>query len=254
MEEETTTPAEQSSDEEFGQEFSEEGASEESSQPEGEEFEDETVEPKEYEIGGKKYTEEELLEALQAREDYQHLLPEFTRRSQKLAELERKLAQVQQQPDLSKDEKLEETKRLLKEQLGVVTREDLEQIIKDLQDFYQGDVQLQRAVSALEKKYSGAHGEPKFDYEKLKQFLVEKYGEDQENWPDNIDLEYEYWDMNRDYFSQIPKVKSAVAQTERRSSTPFSLAKKKIKFEPTGKGEVSTEEAAQEILRQYGIK
>jgi len=255
MEEETTSPAEQS-DEEFGQDISEEGTSEESSQPEGvgEELEDETIEPKEYEIGGKKYTEEELLEALQAREDYQHLLPEFTRRSQRLAELEKQIAQIQQQPNVSEDEKLAETKRLLKEQLGVVTREDLERIIADIQDFYQGDIQLQRAVAELEKKYSGANGEPKFDYEQLKDYLVQKYGEDKENWPDNIDLEYEYWDMNRDYFSQIPKVKSAVAQTERRSSTPFSLAKKKIKFEPTGKGEVSVEDAAKEILRQSQIK
>jgi len=250
MNEEEENPVEQS-DEEFNPDVSEEGTSEESSQPEGEENPEE---PKKYTIDGQEYTEDEILEALQAKEDYQHLLPEFTRRSQKLAEMEKQLAQIQQQPNVPQDEKLEETKRLLKEQLGVVTKDDLEKVISDIQNFYQGDVQLQKAVAGLEKKYSGANGEPKFDYDKLKNYLVQKYGPDKEAWPDNIDLEYEYWDMNRDYFSRIPKVKSAVARTERRSSTPFSLEKKKITFEPTGKGEISAEDAAREILRQSQVK
>ena len=243
-------------DEGFQETAPEEGTPEGSSQPEN--TPDETMQDegeKEYTLSdGTKLTESQIQEALQAREDYKYLLPEFTRRSQKLSELEKQVAAVQQQPNVPQDQKLEETKRLLKEQLGVVTKEDLTKVIQDVQNYYQGGLEVQKAVSTLEKKYSGANGEPKFDYDQLKDYLVQKYGEDQSNWPDNVDLEYEYWDMNRDYFSSIPKVKSQVAHTERRSSTPFSLEKKKIKFEPTGKGEVSAEDAAKEILRQYQNK
>ena len=248
MNDEEITPSEQP-DEGFGGENLGEGTPEESSQPQETPQE---IDDKEIELSdGTKVKESQIQEALQAREDYNYLLPEFTRRSQKLAELEKQVAQVQNQPNVPQDQKLEETKRILKEQLGMVTKDELQKMIGDVQSFYQGDVQLQKAVTNLGKKYSGESGEPKFDYDQLKDYLVQKYGDNQDSWPNNIDLEYEYWDMNRDYFSKIPKVKSAVARTERRSSTPFSLEKKRIKFEPTGKGEVSAEDAAKEILRQY---
>jgi len=229
----------QSSIEEVDGEITEEGSASESLQPEAEEIE----------IDGRKYTKDEINEALAAREVYKSLLSEFTRRSQKLAELEKQLQTVSQSSK-PEDEKLQEARRILKEQLKVVTQEDLEQAVEAIRNEKRADAQLQQAVSALSEKYSGEKGEPKFDYNKIKQALREKYGEDSKNWPPTIDLEYEYWDLNRDYFSRIPEIKSKVEPTERSGSAPFTLGKKKIVFEPTGKDEVSAEEAARELLRE----
>ncbi len=243
----------QSSIEEVDGEITEEGSASESLQPEAEEIE----------IDGRKYTRDEINEALAAREDYKSLLSEFTRRSQKLAELEKQLQTVSQSSK-PEDEKLQEARRILKEQLEFVPREDLEKALEDfrkkfeeefskkLQEEKLQDVQTQQVISALSKKYSGEKGEPKFDYDKLVRRLYEKYGYDKDNsnWPPVIDLEYEYWDLNRDYFSKIPEIKSKVEPTERSGSAPFTLGKKKIVFEPTGKDEVSAEEAARELLRE----
>ena len=215
----------------------------------GEEGASPASQPEELEIDGKKYTKEELEDALRVREDYKSLLPEFTRRSQRLSELEKQLQTVQQSQK-PEDEKLQEAKRILKEQLGVVTKEDLEQIQQAIRNESQADVQLQKAVSDLEKKYTGEKGEPKFDYNELKSSMIEKYGYDKANWPPTVDLEYEYWDLHRDYFSKLPEIKSKVEPTERSGSAPFTLAKKKIVFEPTGKDEISAEEAAKELLRE----
>ena len=245
--------SEEQADEDFDGTSEEDSTSEESYQPEEDEFSDEDT-SQEVEIDGKKYTQQELQEALQAKEDYNYLLPEFTRRSQKLAELEKNVSQIQQQPNVPEDQKVEETKKLLREQFGVVTKEDLEQVLSGLEASRQAETQLQQTVGDLGKLYSGEHGEPKFNYNEVKDYLTSQYGDNPGDWPDKIDLEAAYLSLHRDFFSRIPKVKSTVAQTERRSSTPFSLEKKKIKFDPAGKDEMSAEDAAREIIAQSKVK
>ena len=246
---------EEQSDEELLGNTEGEGTSEPSQPEEGSttlnnqpEYPTETQTPQEVEIDGQKYSVDDIKDAIKAREDYNYLLPDYTRKSQKLAELQKQLEQVKQS-SAPEDQKLEEAKRILKDQMGVVTREDLEQLKQSFAEEADAKIQLQEAVGALSQKYSGAHGEPKFDYSTLQQYLYNKYGLDRKNYPPVVDLEYEYWKMNEDYYSKLPEAKSAVANVERGSNTPYTIPKRKITFEPKNKDEVSVEDAAREMLK-----
>ncbi len=196
-----------------------------------------------FKVGDKEYTADEIEELNQIKDDYNHLLPEFTRKSQRLADLEKQSKEPQVEPNAD----IEETRKILKEELGVVTKDDLQKFQEEIQSQQQADQQLKKVVSQLDKKFSGDRGEPKFSYPDLEVFIQEKYA--QTGYPTNIDIQAEYFDMNQEFYSQLPKVKANVAQTERRTSVPFSLEKKKIRFEPTGKDEVSAEDAAREYIR-----
>jgi len=179
----------------------------------------EIQEPEErvFEIEGQKFTESELKEILQKAKNYEHLLPEFTRRSQELAELKKLKEQLtsSQSPEQKVEE---EVIKYLRENLGLVTKKDLQDFFvefgKALQTYIEEEEKLRRAIETLSKKYDGTNA-PKFDYEKLREHLIKKYGEDRANWPDYIDLEYEYFDMNREFFSKVPELKKKTVPSER---------------------------------------
>jgi len=216
--------------------------------------EEEQAEEPTYEIEGKSYKLSELKDLLQKAKHYEHLLPEFTRRSQELAELKRKLESPSKQTSESvEDEIRQQALRYLREQLGLVTKEDLEgflqQVVNSVQTYIEEQNKLQRAIEYLEKKYDGTFF-PKFDYEKLKEFLVQKYGEDVSNWPKTIDLHLEYLDMNREFFEKLPEFQRKAVITERGGiPSPGTVVSKKIVEKPTKEDEISLEEAALDFLK-----
>jgi DNA repair exonuclease SbcCD ATPase subunit len=197
--------------------------------------------PQEIEIDGQKYTIDQIKEALQAARDYQYLVPEFTRKSQRLAELERQLETLQAAKEkVAEDPAKAEAKRVLKE-LGVPFLEDLEQKIADVKE----EIHLEKVLDYLEKKYDGSHGEPPFDRDEVMDFALRQFGDQ-----DRIDLEYAYKKLHADFWDKLPTPEKKVVKTERGGGkTEFSLPKKKITFEPKGEGEVSVEEAAKEFLK-----
>lgn len=215
--------------------------------------EEQTEEPI-YEIEGQSYKLSELKDLLQKAKHYEHLLPEFTRRSQELAELKRKLESSSKQlGENVEDEVRRQALNYLREQLGLVTKEDLEgflqQLVSSVQTYIEEQNKLQRAIEYLEKKYDGTFF-PKFDYEKLKEFLVQKYGEDKANWPKTIDLHLEYLDMNREFFEKLPEFQRKAVVTERGGiPSPGTTISKKIVERPTKEDEISLDEAALEFLK-----
>jgi hypothetical protein len=197
--------------------------------------------PQEIEIEGQKYTIDQIKEAIQAAKDYQYLVPEFTRKSQRLAELERQLETLQTaQQKIEEDPAKVEAKKVLKE-LGFLTGEDLEQKITDVKE----EIHLEKVLDYLEKKYDGSHGEPPFDRDAVMEFALKQFGDQ-----DRIDLEYVYKKLHADFWDKLPTPEKKVVKTERGGGkTEFALPKKKISFEPKGEGEVSVEEAAKEFLK-----
>lgn len=217
--------------------------SEEKEAPEKEETKSEEGEAiQEIEIDGKKYTLEQLKEALQAARDYQYLVPEFTRKSQRLAELERQLAELQKaQAKVEEDPAKAEAKRVLRE-LGFLTADELDQKIQEVRE----EIQLEKVCDYLEKKYDGSHGEPPFNRDEVFEYVLKNMA-DQER----VDLEYAYKKLHEDFWGRMPIPEKKVVKTERGGGkTEFSLPPKKIKFEPTKEGEISVEEAARQLLEE----
>jgi arsenate reductase-like glutaredoxin family protein len=218
--------------------------------PSGEEAGEEKVEEVEptIEIGGRKYTADEIRELTEKARRYEELLPEFTRRSQKLAELEKQFSQSASPEEQAKVEVL----RYLRENMGIVTKQELEEFFSNftqrLEQIIKEREHLSEAVSHLEKKYDGTVF-PKFDYGELRNYLYEKYGQDKSNWPDTIDLEYEYFQMHRDFFEKMPEIRKQAIPTEKKG-VPASVIPpaKKVVEKATKEGEISLEDAMLEAL------
>jgi hypothetical protein len=173
-----------------------------------------------FEIGGQKYTLSQLEEALKKARDYEYLQKEFTRKSQKLSELEKQF----QQSSSPEDQVKAETLKYLRENLGLMTREDFNEFMKNLAAWIDESNRLNQVVDELSKKYDGTRF-PKFDYSRIVDHLYQKYGE-KENWPPTIDLEYEYFDLNREFFSKLPEVQKKAVPSERGIPSSTVSAKK----------------------------
>jgi len=234
---------------------SEEKETPEEVSPEGEQAQEvsEEVEEEKIRIGDKEYTKDEIEKLIEKARNYDYLLPEFTRRSQRLAELEKQLRASASPEDKAKAEAL----KYLRENLGLLTREDLQEFMTSFAERLEGYLaekeKLQDVVKYLEQKYPGGTL-PKFDYEKLRNYLYEKYGQDKSQWPETIDLEYEYWQMNRDFFERLPEtLKKRIVPTESKG-VPASIVPpaKKIVEKPTKEGEISLEEAMEQMLGTLG--
>jgi hypothetical protein len=173
-----------------------------------------------FEIRGQRYTLSQLEEALKKARDYEYLQKEFTRKSQKLAELEKRL----QQSTSPEDQVKAETLKYLRENLGLMTREDFNEFMQNFVAWIEESNRLNEVVNELSRKYDGTRF-PKFDYPKIVEHLYQKYGE-KENWPPIIDLEYEYFDLNREFFSKLPEVQKKAVPSERGIPSSVVGAKK----------------------------
>lgn len=202
------------------------------------------------EIEGQKYTIEELKDLMQKAKNYEHLLPEFTRRSQRLAELEKKLETSENPEDRVRAEAI----KYLRENLGLVTKEDLDnfmnQLVTGLQTYITETQKLNEAVAYLEKKYDGTVY-PRFDFEAVRRYIRQKYGD---KIPEIVDLEDEYLAMNKEFFEKLPQklseVKKTSVPTERGiGATPTGVSKKIVE-KPTKPDEISLEEAALDFWKQ----
>jgi len=205
-------------------------------------------EPQKIKIGDQEYTVDQLKEALQRARDYEYLVPEFTRKSQRLAELERQLQTLQATKKELEDPTKVAAMNYLKE-LGFPTREEAKQMIQEAINNLYEDIELEQVCQYLEQKYDGSHGEPPFNRDEVLKFALENFSD-----MPRVDLEYCYKKLHEDYWGKLPEKPTKKAPvTERGGRTEFTLPKAKIKFEPKGTGEISVEEAAKEFLKSREV-
>lgn len=185
----------------------------------------------EFEIDGQKYSADQLKEAIKAAGDYQHLVPEFTKKSQLLSKLgvntpediDKKMKEIDEAAKgggKSEDPKVTEARKILREQLGVVTKEDIQSVFDFIASMKSAeeDRQLQEAAGALSSKYDGSHGEPKFDVVaiansvKAKPELAVYVQVDGQYF---VDLEQTYRRVYAEYFDKVSGFKAKPIKTER---------------------------------------
>ena len=201
--------------------------------------------PTEFEISGKKYTAEALEEAVKLAEDHGHLVPEFTRKSQLLSEYEKLgnlddlkkiIAQAEKAKTGPASPEIEEARKILKEQLGVVTKEDFDELKKTIDGLQQSnrasaekaeDSHLEEITKTLSEKYSGKKGEPPFKIEEIAKAVKQNptlavYVQVNDQYL--IDLEQTYKRIFADFWDKIPDIKAKPVKTERgsgpQSNTP----------------------------------
>ncbi len=191
---------------------------------------DEGAQPTEFEIDGQKYTPDQLKEALKLSQDYKYFVPEFTKKSQALAEYE-KLGKLD---DIKKivaapsngNPQIDQAKKILKEQLGVVTKEDVEQLMNEIKEIKEsgsireGNAQLESVNKFLAGKYDGKKGEPAFKIEEVAKVVnndpnLAVYVN--VNGQFLIDLEQTYKRIHGDFWDKLPEIKAKVVKTERGS-------------------------------------
>ncbi len=200
----------------------------------------------EFEIDGAKYSVDDLKAALKAAGDYEQLLPEFTRKSQSLAEASKKLEQLEQITKKPGEETvtnpaIEQAKKVLREQIGVITAEDLKPILDVVQAIQaQRENQVLESVSdTLSKKYDGSHGEPKFDVTKIAEAVKgdpSKAVYVQVGDQYLVDLEQTYKRVNGGFWDKVPEFKQPqVVRTERGAGTRTAPL-------PEGQGKAATDE------------
>lgn len=201
----------------------------------------ETMEEPVVEIEGQKFTISELQQYLDKAKKYEHLLPEFTRRSQKLKELERQLKEQNIPQELA------ELKKLLREKLEVLTKQDLAEAFEQLA-IKEEEKRKEEALQYLAEKYDGKKFPIKFDYNKVVNYIREKYGG---NMPEYIDLETEFIQMNLPYFEKLVEQPKSAIPTERAiPSSITAFPSKKIVDIPEKEDEISLEEALYKTLEE----
>lgn len=197
--------------------------------------------PTEYEIDGQKYSADQIREAFKSMKDYQAFVPEFTRKSQVLAELKKAgliddqgnpvQKKNEEQPaggdqDLLQNPQAKEVVKILK-QLGFITKEEAETLKKEIDTFrssYQQQIdeqKLDEVSKTLAAKYDGKKGEPKFDLEEIRQAVAKdaslvRYIPDPQNEGNYlVDLEATYRNVHADFWNKIPDLHGKVPKTER---------------------------------------
>lgn len=186
--------------------------------------------PTEIEIDGQKYTPEQLKEALKLSQDYEHLVPEFTKRSQALAEYEKlgKLDDIKKIIAAPSDgnPQIEQAKKILKEQLGVVTKDDMDKLMKEIKEIKESgsareeNAQLESVSKDLSAKYDGKKGEPAFKIDEIAKAVQKNPNLAvyvQVNGQFLIDLEQTYKRIHGDFWDKLPEIKTKVVKTERGS-------------------------------------
>ena len=97
--------------------------------------------------------------------DYERLGKLYSPLLQQVRELSQKLQEFQRPKEEPSGDVDEVTKRYLREKLGVITKEELQQIEEDRK--------LEEYLSALEATYDGSDGRPKFDRVKVLEFCIQ---------------------------------------------------------------------------------
>lgn len=111
------------------------------------------------------------LTADQVAEEYSKLNQEFTRKSQKLAELEKKAEHSQDSAD---DDAVAKAKAELKK-LGVVLQEDFEKTLGEREQKVRQTMEFEQKLKDLEKELNGSDGRPTFKREEVVAYM-EKSG------------------------------------------------------------------------------
>lgn len=116
-------------------------------------------EPKKYSFGGNEYeSPEEALEAAK------NLEVDYTKKSQRLSELEKAAPPKKEEEFDPEDEKVaDQLYSIIKKKHGLLTREEVEES-KQLED-------IDRTFKSLEKTYKGEDGLPKFNTGKVLQYM-----------------------------------------------------------------------------------
>lgn len=142
---------------------------------------------------GRKITQEDILDALDKKDKYGQLLPEFTRRSQELAELKKPKTESSDKTEDQKPAATDGGKQLSPQQLqvlqelkdlGVAFSSDIEKQLDDKLAGIEPKIasraasmtavqnQLQTAIEQLEEDYDGTEGKPKVEGKKVLEFIV----------------------------------------------------------------------------------
>lgn len=156
-----------------------------------------TEEPSKIKLGDKEYTQEELdnlvgmgQKALEYEKryntDFDNAWKAYGKTTNKVKELEQKLAsyetqmQQKQEPQLPVDQELARRQALEQaKELGLVTKEDFKNYLeREFRPFYQQERMAERLLdesTSLEKKYDGSDGRPKFQTDDVLDYMSE-YG------------------------------------------------------------------------------
>lgn len=139
---------------------------------------------------GRKLSQEDILDALEKKDKYGELLPEFTRRSQELAELRKTKESTPDNTSVA----TQDGKKLSPQQiavlqelkeLGVAFNSDLQKQLDDkvaelepkitsrAASITATQVQLKEAIEQLEEDFNGNEGKPKVDGSKVIQFIID---------------------------------------------------------------------------------
>jgi len=125
--------------------------------------------PETIKLGDQEYPIDQVQEALQKARDYDYLLPEFTKVTQRLAVLEKSREGTSQSPTVEENE--------LRKAAGLLTPYIQQTIGKDYVsrielNQMQEDQRLSSTLQSLEEKYDGIDGSPKFDRRKVLEYCV----------------------------------------------------------------------------------
>jgi hypothetical protein len=159
-------------------------------------------------------------------EEYGKLQPEFTRRSQKLSEYERKEREATEQANISAqrsvDEKLKSVPPDVRAAIVGIVDPVIKQALateKQKESQRLRDEAFEKELSSLENKYPGGDGKPKFDRHTLIEAMRNPANR-------NFDPESKFYELNRKSFTdweikQAMKGKSGGSATERTGQEGF---------------------------------
>lgn len=166
--------------------------------------------------------------------DYDRLGRQYAPLTQRLADLEAMLKDVQQNssPDFSDPETVEYLRKL-----GFVHREELSQ--------EKEDQALENTLKSLENTYSGKDGRPKFDRRAVLEFCIQ-------NGISNPEYGYKImnWDALKEWELRQAKSAPAAPPSSGGEGGPRQPQPKRRVFGPPGEDEVSLREAMLETLEQ----
>lgn len=143
--------------------------------------------PQFLEVGGVKYTPDQIQELAKAKTDYGQLQKEFTQRSQILSDPQKfREFGTKQFPDIfpqqpagpvSDEEKQKQEAIATLRSLGFITKDEADQMGKkqaeDLVAQREADAFVRTEVERLSKEWDGANGKPKFDPKEVLPFAAE---------------------------------------------------------------------------------
>lgn len=177
-------------------------------------------------------------------EEYNKLLPEFTRRSQKLSEYEKEMAtreaRVQEEAAqaVSDNELLRDVDPNVAEAIKQIVTPVIQDALRQRDERAAQearDAELRQRFDSAEKKYSGGDGYPKFDRAKVTSFMLDN---------EVYDPEKAYILMNRDAIIDA-EVRKALKGKDTKST---ESTKGKGPIKPEGKKATSFEEASKRAI------